>query len=237
MARKIKPEARWDDVLRELEKTYPNARCELDHRNAFELLVATILSAQCTDKRVNMVTPRLFENYPDSFAMSEARLTELEAHIYSTGFYKNKAKNLKACCAELVSKHGGEVPRTMGELKTLAGVGRKTANVVLGNVFGINEGIVVDTHVSRLSQRLGFTVEASPEKIERSLMAWVPREKWTLFSHWLILHGRSRCMARNPDCGGCEIRGLCPWSEKVMLEKSREPARAHGGQKPATVQK
>jgi endonuclease III len=197
-------------IIASLKKAYPDAHCELDHTNPLELLVATILSAQCTDKRVNMVTADLFKKYCSAADYARASLPELERAIKTTGFFRNKAKSLKHCCRALAEKHGGQVPRTIGELTQLGGVGRKTANVVLGNAFGINCGVVVDTHVARLSQRLGLTKETAPEKIEQELMKLVPQEQWTMFSHWLIWHGRRRCSARNPDCAGCEIKALCP---------------------------
>jgi len=193
-----------------LQKTYPDAHCELDHGNPLELLVATILSAQCTDKRVNKVTAELFRKFRSAADYANAPLATLEQEIKPTGFYRNKAKNIQACCRKLLERHGGEVPRTMGELTRLDGVGRKTANVVLGNAFALNEGIVVDTHVSRLTRRLVLTKQATPEKIEADLMKLVPQAQWTLFSHWLIWHGRRRCFARTPDCAKCEIQKLCP---------------------------
>ena len=197
-------------LLAALRQTYPDAHCELQYSNPLELLIATILSAQCTDKRVNQVTPALFKKYPSAAAYANAPGSVLEEEIRTTGFFRNKAKNIQACCRKLVERHGGEVPRTMDELTRLDGVGRKTANVVLGNAFGLNEGIVVDTHVARLSQRLGLTPEDTAEKIEQNLMKLVPRADWTLFSHWLIWHGRRRCFARKPDCANCEIQKLCP---------------------------
>jgi endonuclease-3 len=193
-----------------LQRTYPNAHCELNFSSPLQLLVATILSAQCTDKRVNIVTTELFKKYRNAKDFADAPLAEIEAAIKSTGFFRNKAKNIKACCAALVEKFRGEVPRTMDELHALAGVGRKTANVVLGNAFDINVGVVVDTHVTRLSTRLGLTKEKDAVKIEQELMQLVPQEDWTLISHWLIWHGRRRCDARNPDCANCEIQKLCP---------------------------
>ena len=202
--------ARLKKIIAGLKHAYPDAHCELDHSNPLELLVATILSTQCTDKRVNLVTADLFKNYRSAADYARAPLPELEQAIKSTGFFRNKAKSLKNCCQALVEKHGGQVPRTMEELTQLGGVGRKTANVVLGNAFGINCGVVVDTHVARLSQRLGLTEETAPEKIEQELMNLLPQEQWTMFSHWLIWHGRRRCAARSPDCPGCEIRTLCP---------------------------
>ncbi len=203
-------------------RVYPEAHCELNHRNALELLIATILSAQCTDKRVNLVTPALFARCPTARAYTEIDPEELEALIQSTGFFRAKAKNIRACCAGLVEEHGGEVPNSMEALTALAGVGRKTANVVLGNAFGLEIGVVVDTHVQRLSARLGLTKQSDPVKIEQELMKLVPREKWTLFSHWLIWHGRRRCFARNPDCAGCEVQALCPSAFKVAGARKRE---------------
>jgi len=201
---------RLSRIIQGLARTYPEAHCELDHSSPLELLIATILSAQCTDKRVNLVTPGLFKKYPTAAAYAQTPPAELETEIQSTGFFRSKARNIRACCAALVAKHGGEVPRTMAELTALDGVGRKTANVVLGNAFGINSGVVVDTHVARLSQRLGLSAQTDPVKIEAELMRSVPQDRWTLFSHWLIWHGRRRCGARKPDCAGCEIGALCP---------------------------
>ncbi len=198
-----------------MQKTYPDAHCELNHSNPLELLVATILSAQCTDKRVNVVTAGLFKKYRTAADYAKANPAELEQDIKTTGFYRNKAKNIQACCRKLLERHSGQVPKTMEELTHLDGVGRKTANVVLGNAFGSQEGIVVDTHVARLSHRLGLTRQSDPEKIEQELMKLVPRELWTLFSHWLIWHGRRRCSARSPDCPNCEIKELCPSAGKV----------------------
>lgn len=202
--------ARLKKLLAALQRTYPDAHCELNFSNPLELLIATILSAQCTDKRVNQVTATLFQKYRSASDYANAPRAELEQDIKSTGFYRNKARSIQACCRALVEKHGGKVPDTMAELTALEGVGRKTANVVLGNAFGRNEGIVVDTHVARLARRLGLTRQTQPEKIERELMALVPQSQWTQFSHWLIWHGRRRCAARNPDCAGCEIAKLCP---------------------------
>jgi len=202
--------ARLKKIIAGLEKAYPQAHCELDHSNPLELLIATILSAQCTDKRVNMVTPVLFKKYRSASDYANASLPELETEIKTTGFFRNKAKSIKTACQAIVEKHFGKVPQTMEELITLGGVGRKTANVVLGNAFNINVGIVVDTHVGRLSRRLGFTRKESAEKVERDLMKLVPQDNWTLFSHLLIWHGRRRCFARNPDCPNCEVRKLCP---------------------------
>ena len=201
-------------VTAALARTYPHAHCELDYTNPLQLLVATILSAQCTDKRVNLVTPALFRTCRTAADFVALPAEQLEELIQSTGFFRAKARNIRACCAALVERHGGEVPRTMDALTALAGVGRKTANVVLGNAFGINAGVVVDTHVQRLSQRLGLTKQSTPEKIEQDLIKLIPREQWALFSHWLIWHGRRRCMARNPDCAACELRALCPSADK-----------------------
>jgi len=202
--------ARARKICEGLARTYPDAHCELDYTNPLELLVATILSAQCTDVRVNIVTKALFRRCRTARDYAEIPQEELEKLIQSTGFFRNKAKNIRACCADLLGKHGGEVPRALPALTALAGVGRKTANVVLGNAFGLNEGVVVDTHVSRLSQRLALTRETTPEKIEQDLIKLIPREDWAILSHWLIWHGRRRCMARKPDCARCEIAALCP---------------------------
>ena len=197
-------------IIAALSRTYPDAHCELNYSSPLELLIATILSAQCTDKRVNLVTADLFKKYRSAADFAAAPLTEIEGMVRSTGFFRSKARNLQACCAALVERFGGEVPRTMDALHALAGVGRKTANVVLGNAFGISVGVVVDTHVMRLSRRLGLTTGTDAVKIEQALMPLVPQKDWTLFSHWLIWHGRRRCAARKPDCAGCELRALCP---------------------------
>ena len=202
--------ARVKRIIAGLKKAYPRAHCELEHSNPLELLISTILSAQCTDKRVNLVTAELFKKYRSAADFAEAFLPELEQEIRTTGFFRNKAGNIKACCQAIVEKHRGQVPRTMEELTELRGVGRKTANVILGNAFNSNCGVVVDTHVARLSQRLGLTSQRDPARIEQDLMALVPQRQWTLLSHWLIWHGRRRCSARRPDCGGCEIRAFCP---------------------------
>ncbi len=200
-------------ILAGLRQAYPNAYCELNHANPLELLVATILSAQCTDKQVNIVTADLFKKYRIASDYAEAPLAELEQDVRRIGLYRNKAKNIQATGRKLVERHGGEVPRTMEELIQLDGVGRKTANVVLGNAFGINVGVVVDTHVGRLSNRLGLTKETDPVKVEKALIQLVPQADWTQFSHWLIWHGRRRCAARNPDCAACELAELCPGKE------------------------
>lgn len=202
--------ARAAQIVARLRQAYPDARCELYHRTPLELLIATILSAQCTDKRVNIVTAGLFQKYRSASDYANAPAEELEAAIKTTGFFRNKTRSIKACCAALLERHAGKVPRSMEELTALGGVGRKTANVVLGNAFNINSGVVVDTHVGRLSLRLGLTLEANAEKAEQDLMSLVPREEWTLFSHLLIWHGRRRCYARKPDCAHCEVLALCP---------------------------
>jgi endonuclease-3 len=197
-------------ILDVLRTTYPDAHCELDHKGAFQLLIATILSAQCTDVRVNMVTPALFKKYPDAKTLAAAKQEDVEDLIRSTGFFRNKAKNLIAAAQALVREHDSEVPRDLDNLTHLPGVGRKTANVVLGNAYGIEAGVVVDTHVARLSKRLGLTKHTDPVKIEKDLMKVIPRDAWTLWSHLLIWHGRRRCTARKPDCPNCELRSLCP---------------------------
>jgi len=213
----MKIQERATALVSAFRRVYPEAHCELTFASPFQLLVATILSAQCTDKRVNIVTPGLFQKYPDAAALAKAPQEELEAMIRSTGFFRSKAKSLRAAAATIVAEHGGKVPSTMESLTALPGVGRKTANVVLGNAYGKNEGIVVDTHVARLSFRLGLTRQLTPEKIERDLMKRIPRADWANFSHWLIWHGRRRCYARKPDCAGCEVQTLCPtafqWSK------------------------
>lgn len=197
-------------IVKRLKAEYPDAHCELNFRTPFELLVATILSAQCTDARVNLVTPALFARYPTPAALAAAEQEDVEELIRSTGFFRNKAKSLIGMARALVSDHGGVVPRTMRELQVLPGVGRKTANVILGNAHGINEGVTVDTHVARLSGLLRLSREDTPEKIERELMELVPREDWTLLSHLLIWHGRRVCIARRPQCALCVVRSHCP---------------------------
>jgi endonuclease-3 len=197
-------------IIQQLKKSYPQAHCELDHANPLQLLIATILSAQCTDVRVNLVTPALFARCCNASDYATIPQTELERIIRSTGFYRAKARSIRACAAALVSDHQGKVPQTMKELHLLAGVGRKTANVVLGNAFNLAEGVVVDTHVGRLSRRMGLTRQVDPVKVESALVKLVPKKEWTLFSHLLIAHGRKRCPARKPDCANCEILKLCP---------------------------
>jgi endonuclease-3 len=197
-------------LLDRLLARYPDAHCALDFSNAFQLLCATILSAQCTDRRVNLVTPALFARYPDAAALAAAQSEEVEELIRSTGFFRSKAKSLIGMAAGLVERHGGEVPADMESLVALPGVGRKTANVILGNAFGRNDGIVVDTHVTRLSNRLGLTRESDAVKIEGALVPLFPREHWTMLSHLLIEHGRQVCDARKPRCADCFLADLCP---------------------------
>ena len=205
---KLSPRCRT--ILRRLRAAYPDVHCALRHENPLQLLVATILSAQCTDARVNLVTPALFKRYREAANFADAAPAELESLIRSTGFFRNKARSIRNCCQSIAEKHGGKVPGTLSELITLDGIGRKTANVVLGVAYGKTEGIVVDTHVIRLSRRLGLTRQTTPEKIEQALMKVVPRRDWIDFSHLLIWHGRKRCDARRPDCIHCEIADLCP---------------------------
>ena len=201
---------RTAEIIKRLKRAYPDAHCALNHTSPFELLIATILSAQCTDERVNIVTADLFRKYrgPEDFV--QVSQEELERDIHSTGFFRSKAKNIKAASQRLMEVYGGEIPQTMEEILTLGGVARKTGNVVLGNAFGIASGVVVDTHVSRLSQRLGLTEEKTPEKIERDLQALVPKKDWVMFSHWLIFHGRQICNARKPRCLDCVLADICP---------------------------
>lgn len=199
-------------MVSRLKREYPDAHCELDYRTPFELLVATILSAQCTDTRVNLVTPALFARYPTPAALAAARQEDVEALIRSTGFFRNKARSLIGMARALGAAPGGTVPATMAELQVLPGVGRKTANVILGNAYGKNEGITVDTHVARLATRLGLTRQTTPQKIEQDLMALVPRKDWTLISHLLIWHGRRVCIARRPRCEVCLLNRVCPSS-------------------------
>jgi endonuclease-3 len=193
-----------------LDELYPEPKCELDHQSPYQLIVATILSAQCTDKRVNLVTPTLFARFPTPAALGEARVGEVEKIIRSTGFFRNKARNLVAMARALVERHGGEVPRTMPELVALPGVARKTANVVLGTAYGIAEGVVVDTHVARLAHRLRLTRQEDPQKIERNLVERIPRDRWISFAHQLIWHGRRVCFARRPACPSCAAAPYCP---------------------------
>jgi len=206
------------DIARRLAKAYPDARCSLDFRSPLELLVATILSAQCTDQRVNRVTKPLFRKYPTPAAYAQASLAELEQDIQSTGFFRNKAKNIQNCCRELLDRHDGAVPERMDELVELSGVGRKTANVVLGTAFGRAVGVVVDTHVARITRRLGLSAEKDPEKIERDLMEQFAPKEWIALSHRLIQHGRRCCTAKKPNCGECPLNSVCP---KIGVEKDK----------------
>jgi len=201
---------RLGKIIAGLKQTYPDAHCELNYRNPLQLMVATILSAQCTDKQVNIVTKDLFKKHKKAADFTAVPLEELQNDIRRIGLFRNKAKSIQNACCALVEHHKGKVPNTMAELVALAGVGRKTANVILGNAFDINEGVVVDTHVARLCDRLKISSAKTAEKIEKDLVKLVPREHWTMFSHWIIWHGRRRCDARKPDCPNCEIRELCP---------------------------
>ena len=212
--------SRAKTLVQRLREAYPDAHCSLDFASPFQLVIATILSAQCTDKRVNMVTPELFRRWPDAATLAGAKQRDLEAVIRSTGFFRAKAKSLLGCARALVDRHGGEVPRTIEELVRLPGVGRKTANVVLGTAFGIASGVVVDTHVGRISRRLGLTRAADAVRAERDLVRVVPRENWIEFSHWLIEHGRGVCSARRPVCDDCSLLDLCP-RVSVKLPGSR----------------
>ena len=209
-AARLKPAARAPEILVRLRRSYPDARCALDYRTPFELLCATILSAQCTDARVNQVTPALFRRYPTPAALARARQSDVEEIIRPTGFFRNKARSLIGMAQALVADHEAAVPRSMDELRELPGVGRKTANVILGNAYGINDGITVDTHVTRVSRRLGLTRATDPVKIEQDLMPLVPRDDWALVSHLLIFHGRQICVARKPRCPECPLADLCP---------------------------
>ena len=222
---KSQKQARLDRILEALKRAYPDAHCELNFSNPLELLVATILSAQCTDKLVNRVTPVLFQAYPSAAEYAAASITDLENAIRQLGFFRNKARSIQGCCRVLVERHQGQVPNTMDALIQLDGVGRKTANVVLGNAFNLSEGIVVDTHVTRLSNRLGLSRHTDAVKIEQDLLTLVPKADWTLFSHLLIWHGRRRCAARSPDCLNCELRQLCPSADKTGAKRPVPSAR------------
>jgi endonuclease-3 len=214
--------ARALEIIKRLKTNYPEAHCALNHTNAFELLIATILSAQCTDERVNIVTAELFRKYRTPQDYASISQAELEKEIRSTGFFRNKAKNIRAASEKLVANFKGKVPQTMEELLTLNGVARKTANVVLGNAFGIASGVVVDTHVMRLSQRLGLTKKKDAKKIEEELQKLVPKKDWIMFSHWLITHGRKVCSARKPKCAECFLGDICPSVEKWKSEKVKK---------------
>jgi endonuclease III len=219
---------RAGQVRHALKKLYPNAQSALQFTDPLQLVIATILSAQCTDARVNMVTPALFARYPDAEAFANARPSELQRLIYSTGFYRSKAKNIIGCCKQIVALHGVKVPQTMKDLVALPGIGRKTANVILGNAFGI-PGIPVDTHVTRLAYRMGLSRSRKPQRIERDLMELVPPEEWTDFGHWMIWHGRKVCSARRPQCEQCSLADFCPkigvraQLAKKIRRKSRSP--------------
>ena len=217
--------ARTALILDRLEKIYPDADCELDYRNAFELLIATILSAQCTDKRVNAVTPQLFARYPTAKDLAAAKLPEVEEIIRTTGFFRAKAKSITSCAQALVAHHGGDVPRDFEAATKLKGVGRKTASVVLGHAYGITEGIAVDTHVLRLSSRLGLTKYDDPIRVEQDLMKLVPRERWVKTTDLIIFHGRRTCDARKPRCGECGIFDLCPWASKQAFAHAEAKAK------------
>jgi endonuclease III len=222
MAKKVtlqQQSSRAKKILATLHKDYPEPKVALDFVNPLQLLVATILSAQCTDVRVNMVTPGLFKKFKSAADFANAKQEELEQDIRSTGFYRNKAKSIISCCKSLVADHGGKVPKTMEELVQLGGVGRKTANCVLGGAYGINAGVVVDTHVRRVSQRLGLATTDDPEKIELELMDLVPQSEWYLFGNLLVWHGRKTCDARKPDCLNCSVKKLCPSAEELMKLK------------------
>ncbi len=202
------------EICRVLKKRYPEARCTLDHSGPYELLVATMLAAQCTDERVNMVTPALFKRYPDAASLAGADEAELQEMIRSTGFFRNKTKSLLSMAADIVEKFNGEIPSDIDSLTRLAGVGRKTANVVIANCFD-GQAIIVDTHCKRLAGRLGFSRESNPDKIERDLQTIVPEDSWTLWSHLMVFHGRNICTARKPGCPECPVSRLCPWPDKT----------------------
>ncbi|RMF99344.1 MAG: endonuclease III [Acidobacteria bacterium] len=212
-----------EELIRRFKKAYPNVKCALNHSNPFELLIATILSAQCTDERVNIVTSNLFKKYRTPADYLKVSHDELANDIKSVSFFNNKARNIQKTAKKLIDNFGGEVPRTMDELLTLDGVARKTANVVLGDAFGIAEGIVVDTHVARLAQRLELSKNKTPGKIEKDLMQIVPRQYWILFSHWLISHGRKICNARKPRCGECFLNDICPYYKKLVDAANDNP--------------
>lgn len=219
--KKEKEEQRVAEILRRLDEEYPEVTCALQHENPYQLLVATILSAQCTDERVNKVTPALFAKYPDAKALAEADEEELQDLIRTTGFFRNKAKNLIGAARKMVQEYGARVPETMEELLELPGVARKTANVVLGTAFGTASGIVVDTHVRRLSRRLGLTHHEDPNKIEQDLIQVIPRHHWIAFAHQLIHHGRRVCKAQKPRCEACVLRDLCPYAQEESKKHAR----------------
>lgn len=224
MESKVKLKARAQAITRELARAYPDASCSLNFRNPFELLAATILSAQCTDERVNKVTPALFERFPTPQAMAEGSLDEIEELVRTTGFFRNKARSLQGMAQQLVEKHGGVVPADMEELRKLPGVGRKTANVVLGNCYA-TPGLTVDTHMQRVNARLGLTCNEDPEKIERDLMGLIPQEEWTLYSHRIISHGRAVCTARKPRCELCPLTQWCLYYARFRAEPMQQGAK------------
>ncbi|WP_448603994.1 endonuclease III [Thermoleptolyngbya sp.] len=233
MPRRAGKKQRALEILERLKRLYPDATCSLDYETPVQLLVATILSAQCTDERVNKVTPELFRRFPDAASMASADLAEIEKLVRSTGFYRNKAKNIQGACRKIMTDFGGQVPQTMAELLTLPGVARKTGNVVLAHAFGINAGVTVDTHVKRLSHRLGLTTHTDPIRIERDLMKLLPQPDWENWSIRLIYHGRAVCNARNPACDRCQIADLCP---SANLEKIALSAAAALTQEPAILE-
>lgn len=213
--REAKEQQRIAEIISRLDEEYPEVTCALHHENPYHLLVATILSAQCTDERVNMVTPALFKHYPTPMALAQADIAELQELIRSTGFFRNKAKNLRGAARKMVDSFNGRIPKSMEELLSLPGVARKTANVVLGTAFGISSGVVVDTHVKRLSNRLGLTQQDNPQKIEKDLMGKIPKQFWINFAHQLIHHGRRICKARNPKCPECVLNDVCPYYHEL----------------------
>lgn len=215
--------ARTGEIIKRLKKAYPDAHCALIHTSPFELLIATILSAQCTDVRVNIVTADLFRKYRGPADFLNVSQEELEIDIHSTGFFRNKAKNIQAACRRIIDVYGGEVPQTMDDLLTLGGVARKTANVVLGNAFGIASGVVVDTHVGRLARRLGLTENENAEKVERDLAELVPKKYWVMFPHWMIYHGRQICTARKPKCDVCTLADICPFGTEILRQDAGGP--------------
>ena len=232
--KKLTVKQRALEILRRITELYPDATCSLDHETPTQLLVATILSAQCTDERVNLVTPELFRRFPDAAAIAAADLSDIEELVKSTGFYRNKAKNIQGACRQIVTEFGGEVPQTMEELLTLPGVARKTSNVVLANAFGINMGVTVDTHVKRLSYRLGLTRHTDPGKVEQDLMKLLPRPDWENWSIRLIYHGRAVCNARKPACDRCSLADLCPSAGQALSPATLSKPVAKKSQKTST---